>query len=147
MDTLPASNKHCSSTHIKDCTLVASTPVSLVWALLSSSYKLAWTNESWTSVTWEAWHVHETLPQKICSRCEQTLYWRCFMIIQHEVDGRPLLSTQRYTAQHRCNTVIYKAVIYKATIALMLQADFMGLPYICKFLQGIGGDCHIAITL
>lgn len=37
IEILPASNKHCSSTQIRDCTLVASTPVSLVWALLSSS--------------------------------------------------------------------------------------------------------------
>ena len=37
MDILPASNRHCSSIQIRDCTLVASTPVSLVWALLSSS--------------------------------------------------------------------------------------------------------------
>jgi len=37
MDILPASNRHCSSIQIRDCTLVASTPLSLVWALLSSS--------------------------------------------------------------------------------------------------------------
>ena len=41
IDTLPASNKHCSSTQMSDCTRVASTPVSLVWALLSSSYNFA----------------------------------------------------------------------------------------------------------
>ena len=37
IEILPASNRHCSSTQMSDCILVASTPLSLVWALLSSS--------------------------------------------------------------------------------------------------------------